>query len=680
MPEDIAGLIRRGFTRSKVSIVEFAESDRYIGKPLYPLQRVLLKLIFLEEMTGEEEDLLSFMIDGGRGREFELSPDIRKRRDYCRDRGYEHFSEVDIVAGRRAGKNHLCGIIGARKAWDVVQISDPGEFFGIDVDKEIYIACIANSLKVAKERQFADLYSSITRCDPLMERVPPTKALEESISIKTDADDRNIMRLQAMGKKVNKSYAKIQVQPMAANAATVRGLTIIWVCFDEMAHMQVGDNNKATAGACYDALEPSLVQFGHHALVLCLSSPWTKVGKFYDLVQLAMKPLSQEGAMPMRFAIRHPSWSMYDYFWKDKRWSNAIMVSPDWPDQLDPNEPNSRLDDLSVEKRVRERLRELANPETYKVEHRSLWAEVSDAYLDPHRVEAAFTGELPDGRPCKMTSGGQGYLFSYRAHCDPSSTTAGFGFAIAHVEEFEDPTGMFPGGLARHVVFDRVWRWNPSDFPGHTINYIKVREELQYWLQVYMPEELSFDQFNSVGLTQELREFLRGTRINTRIGEVTATATLNWNRWETFKTALYLGLVHVPNDCIDEKTGFNHSEWTKLELKFLQAHPAGQVFKVDKQDQGPVTTKDCSDCLAEVTNKFLGSYLGNLDGNSLAVPLSAGAMGGFQIGGRNQGGPFAQDTSSRQALEAFKSNRSFNSPSRTRGVMRDYLKGRRRHR
>lgn len=676
MPADIASEVLRTFTKDSVGIVEFSESEDYCGKQLYPLQRVLLKLIFLEEMSGEEEDLLSWMISGGRG-DVDISPGIRERRDYCRERNYPHFSEIDLVGGRRASKGHITSLATTRKVYDIWQLPDPGAFFGIDIDKEIYFANVASSLKVAKERQFADNYSAITRCKPLIPNIPPGKALEESISIKTSSDERNIRRMKELGMKVSKDFNKLKIQPFAANASTVRGLAMAVCVLDEMAHMLPGES-RSSAAEVYGALEPSLKQFRQNTLVFCNSSPYTKVGQFYEQFLLSMRAQgSSEGEWyPMRFAIRWASWALYDFWWRDLKWLGSIqvpkwiqpiMVSPDWPDQMDPTDDRSKLTESDKEARQGEKLTEQANKEKYRVEYRSHWAEVTDAYLDPLAIDRAFSYVLPNGEPLAMTQGGRGYVYDYIMHCDPSSTTAGFGYACAHVEEYPDETGMWPGGVARHVVFDRVWRWDPANFPEHTINYIKVRQDLEKQIMLYRPSQISFDQYNSISLSQELRNYIQRGNMVTRVQIDTANAKLNWDRWECLKTAINLGLVHVPKDCRDPVYDADYSEWSSNELKFLQMKTSAQIPRVDKQDSGPVTTKDVADCICIVVYKFLASYLGNfLQDYASSAKIQGGAMGGFQIGGRNPGGPMSQENASISKLEEFYSNRSSNTPMRTR--------------
>lgn len=635
--------MQKRFSPVKVGISEFSQSSDYCGKELFPLQEVLLKFIFLEEMTGQEEDLLTFMIQGGRNGEILMSPDLRKRRDWCRDQGYDHFGEVVMVGGRRSSKGHITGLAGAYKLFKTRDIPDPAAFFGgMDVDKQIELTCIAASFDQAKTRQFADLYSSINRCKALQPYI--SKSLEEIITVRADTDIELIREIERQKRKVNKDFAKFVVKPLAANADTLRGAASIFTVFDEMAFMLPGES-RSSAQECYTAVEPSLAQFGHYALVFCNSSPYSKVGQFFEQHALAMIPEgSKEEWRPMRFAMQFPSWALYDKWWKTKVKSQPMMVSPDWPDQLEAGVEESKLDAKSIGMRNGEKLKEKANPDTYKVEYRALWAEVLDAYLNPDMVDLAYSGILPDGRECLPTQGSSYILAPYMAHCDPSSTTAGFGFALAHVESFEDKTGLWPDGMARHVVFDRVHRWNPDDFPGGTINYITVREELTHIVDMYRPTILTFDQYNSPGLIQELRlETQKRGIMETRFGKVDATANVNWNRWEAFKTALNLQLVHIPTACITgigSPREFNHSEYSKQELKHLQLVATGQNFRVDKQELGPIQTKDIADCIAEVTLKFLGSYIGNMMSANLGTArIQPGAEGGYPIGGRHHGGP-----------------------------------------
>ena len=111
----------------KVGIEEFAESSEYCNKNLYPGQAVLLKTIFLEELTGQEEDILTYWINGGRnGTEIGISPNVRERVEWCREAGYPHFREVALVGGRRSSKGFCTGLAMGKVMWETLQKGDPG--------------------------------------------------------------------------------------------------------------------------------------------------------------------------------------------------------------------------------------------------------------------------------------------------------------------------------------------------------------------------------------------------------------------------------------------------------------------------------------------------------------------------------------------------------------------------
>jgi hypothetical protein len=296
---------------------------------------------------------------------------------------------------------------------------------------------------------------------------------------------------------------------------------------------------------------------------------------------------------------------------------------------------------------------EAANPETYKVERRGKFAEVTDAYLNPTMVDRAFQG-VPNGfndlqqRVLQQldTNWGDGAinLYKYKFHLDPSSTTAGFGFAIAHLEYHDD----IKGDPEPHVVFDLVKRWNPKEFPGETIQWATVINEILSYAEIFRPYEITFDQFQSAEPIQTLNYALMDRGIEgINVYEKTATLERNWYRCETFKTALNHGLVHCPNDTEDAELASN-------ELKFLQVrNTGGRHPRVDKQEIGPVQTKDIADCIMECTEALIGNVLSNrMRERASNAVISAGAPGGFRIGG-NEHPSSAGNTGMHPQLQQF---------------------------
>ncbi len=638
MEFNILDQVKSSLAVKRVGIQEFAEDPAFCDKPLYPRQLVLLKLIFLEEMEGWEEDILTYWINGGKGGyEIEIASDIRERRDWLRDHGYRHFREPVLVGGRRSSKGFITGIGMAKVMYDTLQLQDPGRYYGVDPTKNIMFSCIAGSEEQAKEYQFADFSAAIDSCKAFDRHI--VKSLETEIRVATDTDLRKAAQAKARGNRVQKDYARLRGKALASNAGTLRGSATMCACIDEMAHMLEGIS-KASASTVYDALEPSFAQFRTDALLFCNSSPYTELGKFHERYKAGLIPMDEADGNPRILTFRFPSWALFEGYqgYKSKvtgkGFRHVITASADW----DPDEKNSDgTDKWSKEDKESigiEKASESTNPEVYKVERRSNFAVVTDAYLNPAMVERQYAG-VPVGyddqlRPIYepiQTNWGENILntYRYKAHLDPSSTTAGFGFAIGHLEMFVNPEGV----EEPHVVFDIIKRWNPKDFKGGAIHWPTVMKEVLVYIQLFRPYELTLDQYNSAEPIQLLNMKLREMGIEgVRVYELTATPEVNWKRADVYKTALYQGLVHAPNDTAD-------TAYSMLELKFLQEHRMNSKYsRIDHPSVGEVKTKDMSDCIMEVVRSLIGNLIANRVQQGIANHmLIPGAQGGYRIGG-----------------------------------------------
>lgn len=617
--------ISKSLAAKSVGIEEFCESSDYCGKRLYPRQKVLLKLIFLEEMTGAEEDVLSHWIGGGRNNsEILISPMVRERRNWLREQGFPHFREIVLVGGRRSSKGFVTGMALTKKMYDTMQLHDPGLHYGIDPDKEIYFSCIATSQDQAKKYQYADFSSTVARCRAMENNV--TKIQELEFSVATGADQQMLQRYKQRTGQRSRDISKLRGVALAANAASIRGSATIAVCFDEMAWMQQEGESAQTAASVYDAAIPALAQFGRDAIVFCNSSPYTKVGKFYERYEDGLKVKDGKPESAYTLTFQFPSWALFEG-WQDdpkKRFRKAITASPDW----DPTESHHSVEDKDGI--MLEKDEERKDPDKYKVERRGHFAEIVDAFLRPELVDQAYMGRpLRDGGffPLKTNWNNASFMHRYKAHLDPSNTTSGFGFSMGHTEDIEDQHG----NMRTHVVIDIVHRWIPSEFPEGVVDWEIVMEDITRWINLFQPFEITFDQFQSAMPISYLNKWLREHNMShIRAYEKTATSQYNWNRANVFRTALYQGLVHIPNDT-------SAAEWSNRELKNLQQiNTAGRFPRVDKQEIGPVQTKDMADCIMEVTETLIGNLIANEVRQNLGdMPVVMGAAGGYQIGGRD---------------------------------------------
>lgn len=685
--------IEAGLAPTTVSVQQFAEDTQFCNKPLYPGQIVLLKLIFLEEMTNAEEDILTYWINGGRGgNEITISPNIRERRDFLRENGYKHFREVQLVGGRRSSKGFTTGLAMGYMMYSTLMLGDPGAHYGISKDRTIDFSCIAGSEAQAKEFQYADFVSTIETCKAFEPYL--VKSLETQFSVATSSDLRKMSATRAKG-KILRDIAKLHGKALAANAGTLRGSTTMCATIDEMAHMLPGES-KASADQVYIALEPSLDQFGLDGMVFLNSSPYTKVGMFYECYEANLRPFDPDKPVaftnpldmdsddvavsngnPRNFCFQFPSWALFEGYRKftsrykkrerGKEFGKMITVSPDWnPDwKDDEGDPLFSVEDKAAI--IQARAKEAANPEAYKVERRGKFAEVTDAYLNPSMVDRMYRGrpiglrQQPNGdvmmdyEPYQTNLGTDAIptQHRYKFHCDPSSTTAGFGFAIAHIEYLPDAHGI----PSEHVVFDLIKRWDPADYQGKVIRWDPIINEICTLAMVFFPYEITFDQHQSADPIQRIQERLTARNLSTRVYEKVATNELNWKRWEVFKTALYQGLVHAPYDEFPNKSPMGAGTFTsKDELKFLQQIATGGKFpRIEKQEIGPVQTKDMADCIAECTYSLVGNlFLTTMRDRLSSSSLIGGAAGGYGIG---QGPRYPQGSPAPSGVSDYYSRR-----------------------
>jgi len=243
------------------------------------------------------------------------------------------------------------------------------------------------------------------------------------------------------------------------------------------------------------------------------------------------------------------------------------------------------------------RREEAANPETFAVERRSLWRSSQQAYIRPGFIEGLL---LPwRGATLQMQHIGRlGRV--YAAHADPSVSQANFGFAIAHIEMDDD-------GI-EHVVYDLLHAWRPVDFEAGWVNYPLITDQIFDYVKAFNIAELTYDQYSSVGEIQRLRARIIDAQlpVRTNVHQRPATAGLNFNAYEAFKTALGHGIVHAPPFAL-----------AVAELGALEMIGT----KVVCQTTGPVTTKDVADAMVQVFWTLLGHRSADLFDRLARTPL-----------------------------------------------------------
>ena len=608
------------------SIIDFASHPSFCGKKLYPRQKTLLKLIHLEteNMTAYDVDVIEEWRTGflNKNQPEGVQPDIWERVDYLKNNGYTHFPHVQAVLGRRASKGVIGGVLGAERVARFYSLDDWQDYYGITPGKDGYGMVVATNQLQASRFQFADIRETIEGCGYLKNHISTSK--DGGLSIRTPADRRLISKMTADGVPVDREIASLNVLPMASSSASGRGGVNFMNFFDEFAFMITGTGGTRSSEEVYESYSPSLDQFGKDSFTFVPSSPFTKVGKFYDLYVTGsilldeylakvgeLKEKSEEERLvdveegledfsdPEMLIVQLPSWGLYEDWEKSHllggpRFKRAIQYSTDG----------------KAPENLRMRRLERRNPEKFKVERRGQFASVIDAYLNPQKVEDMFK-PLWDGRVLSEQTHGK-MMMTYSGHADPGRSNANFAMAIAHLE---DAPPDEHGEVWPHVIFDYLKVWRPQDYEDKVIDYVEVQHHLSEMFHNYPGlKHFSFDQWNSAGFIANLRqEFTPRVRVQ----EVTFTRTSNVARAEKFKSALNLGWVHAYRDNFYDGAG----SLLENELLFLQEKNGDVV----KQEFGPVTTKDLADTVMETTVFLLSDALDRWTQKLSQMPTSFGS-------------------------------------------------------
>lgn len=598
--------------------ITFVIGEQWLDRGnLYPRQATLLKLFFLRDDLFTEYDhmvlnewITSFAQTGDNGTQV----DLYRRIEILKADGYRWFREILLVMGRRAGKGHISALAKSYVLWNYLAKGDPQGYYGVDRDKQLACFIFAGKKEQARLNLFGDLYNVINSGPCFGKYI--SRAQTDSMTIYAPHDFLRMRKLAERGIVSTKDMATFLLQPKESTLMAGRGPASFMQGYDEMAHVVASGANRS-AEDVYGAATPALDQFGKDAFIVEPSSPWQKAGQFYENYTQALEVDEETGepTYPERLVIQLASWDIY----KDWERAHEIDLFPEgfqgdlgeYADRplprLRPLKGAIQAYDLAMQRL------EKANPETFAVERRSRWANVMDAYLNESKVEQVFQPWMgrPDqyGRPTLEMQESGLLIYTYKAHADPSKSNCNFGFALGHAEE--DENGVL------HCVFDKLHHWEPQSWDDGIVDYDEIGDYMVDEIaHKFYPDEITFDQFNSVATIQKINKRLMAEPGPKRVTafERTATKELNWSRAEVFKTAINMGLVHAP-----------YYEQAENELKFL-IDKGNKV--VDHPDTGPVQTKDVADCMFEVVYYFLGKQISKMLEEMGKQRIQGGLQGG----------------------------------------------------
>ena len=617
-------------------IITFAEHASFLnGQKLFPRQKTLLKLICLETENLTEYDYA--VIEewtknfNSNGDKIGVSPDIMERIAINKEQGYPYFREIVNITGRRGGKGHIGGILGAYLNWKLIMLDDPQYHYNIDKSKDLYLFCVATNIEQAKKYQFADLSNAIINAPCFQPYIADAK--EHFLALRTPADVRRIAAFEARGIRPARLIASVRNMAVTSNSKASRGAAAFGVMFDEFAHMLVGTGGARTSEEVYNAITPALDQMGKDGMIYVPTSPFTKVGKAYNLYESALERDDEGKPMyPNMMMAQLPSWGPYE----------------DWDDPVVTQGYNYRNAPQKYDEQMK--LLEKREPDVFKVERLSQWAEVTNAYLNPKMVERMFEPFVDSTGETRILEEQYEGKFSivYRGHCDPSKSGANTAAMIGHVERMND---IDDGEEWFHVVIDWIKVWDPVDYDDGQIDYEKIEEELVDKLCDFRTTKVfSFDQYGAFVTLPRLKKRLKlvNPPHKVQIHEEKFTSQSNTRRAERFKSALGMNWIHAYRD----NFGPDGTSLLEQELKFLQEING----RVDKQKFGPIRTSDLSDCLMVIVDALLEDNFVKLEMRDRLsnTQLYPGAQGGYHTRSASD----MQPVSARDRLRVFGAQRS----------------------
>lgn len=275
-------------------------------------------------------------------------------------------------------------------------------------------------------------------------------------------------------------------QAIPASARASRGKAVVACLLDELAFQIEGDANRG-AKAIYDALSPSIAQFGKHGKILELSSPWLAQGLFHDHYVQAMS-----GEYPGMRAYQRPTWEM-----------NINL--PYGCDFLE----RARLKD----------------EEAFLIEFGAQFRRNNSALIASEIVDIAVNKKRKDLPPQRDLRG------TYVLALDPARGGNGRDSYVAAIVHYE----------GERLVVDKFHKFD-ADFEiggKKEVNISAVEEWIKEQHRIYDFDSIVMDQYNSAGTIQSLSKEMP-------ISELTWSVSTKMKAFSKMKELFNSALVELP--------------------------------------------------------------------------------------------------------------------------------------
>lgn len=560
----------------QVDILTFIESPYYLNiKTLQPQQKFILKVFYHIPLDDQIKciRLRSFPYDeeGKLLTEHEYAQFLmnQKRTNLIDTKNIEASVELLLACGRRGGKTFIASIISAYESYKLIIKDNPQAYYNMAEDEIIKIVNVASSGDQALELA-TQIQNRIFNSEWFLPYISSFNGQE--INLKTKHDVSKMKEEEKRYGKPLKRRATIKIESLLCSARGTRGGSVIVALFDELAHFVDNEGNRG-GKTVYTGLTPSGATFGKDSKIICISSPYTKTGIFFELYSKAFEDQSIR-------MLQMPTWEMnpridfdflqnrykkdQDGFWTEygAQFSTTVSGFFKFPEKI--------YECVSI------------------IEHREMFDE-----------ETGETKKMPVYRPETQRSTGR---HRYYIALDPAATDNGYALAMVHCER---------DSLNRLiVVVDRWMKWSINDPEFSAYDFIDIEYIDNYVLDLtrkFRVAQVVYDQFESAASIQKF--------IKAGIDAVKTHFSRQYNMkiYKNLRSIIY-----------DRRISLLHNEDGISELVHLQEKKVGKKqFTVEAPNSGEVTTDDLADVLANAVNIAIESEL-----ESSPAQISRASVGG----------------------------------------------------
>jgi len=539
-----------------VDILTFVESPYYLNiKTLQPPQKFILKFFYNLKLDDTEPVILlrSFPYDeeGKLVTEKEFADFLinQKRTNISTvDDVFNYFAkELILACGRRGGKTFLASIISTYEAYKLIIKDNPQSYYHMAEDEIIKIVNIASSGDQALELA-TQIQNRIFNSDWFLPYIANFN--DSEIELRTKHDIKKMKNEEKIYGKPLKKRNTIRIESLLCSARGSRGGSVIVVLFDELAHFVDNEGNRG-GKRVYEGLTPSGATFGKDSKIICISSPFTKSGIFYELFNNSFDDKDTR-------MLQLPTWEM---------------------------NPNIEFDFLKSR---------------YKKEPEAFWTEygaqfsttVTGFFKFPEKIDECVSviqyedsyndeGELKKVPIYRCETERSNNRHKHYIALDPATDNNGYALAMVHCET---------DNLGRQiVVVDRWKKWTIDDPEFSAYDFIDIEIIDEYVMQLtrdFRVEKIVYDQFESAASIQKF------VKVGINAEKTHFTRQYNMKIYKNLRSIIY-----------DKRMSLLHNDDGIRELKYLQEKKVGKKqFLIEAPKSGDVTTDDLADVLANATS------------------------------------------------------------------------------